>query len=115
MRVVLHKQQREQDYIGQWIDDCCEVDSAAFEKHEYLHLSYRNWCQVNGVEPRAKNAFSLGLTSKGFVAGRQSVGGKQARGFIGLRLTVEAIKEVRQLNLKKSVDGLIEVMDDMLN
>ncbi len=92
LQLKLKKQQNDLDYLGQWIEDCCEEDTGAFTKHEDLYPSYLNWCKTNGVEPRAKIAFSQGLTSKGFINCRQSVGGKRSRGFSGLKLTAEELQ-----------------------
>ncbi|MDF2235767.1 phage/plasmid primase, P4 family [Albimonas sp. CAU 1670] len=82
-----------QDLIGQWLDDCCLVDAgnaARFEPAADLFASWTEWCVANGEKPGALKVFGDQLEQRGYLATRRKVGGKQARGRIGLTLLKEA-------------------------
>ena len=60
-------QRLDQDYIQQFIDDCCEVDEGedSFTSIADLYQCYVNWCQ-GMLTPQKNRSFSLSLKGKGF-------------------------------------------------
>lgn len=94
------KEQRvSQDYIQQFLDDCCEVDGESFTSSKELYKVYKLWCdgELTAQKPRS---FSLSLQAKGigtdksyvnvqqsfFNGNGEGVTRKQARGYRGVRL-----------------------------
>ena len=78
---------RELDYVGVFIDECCELDPDAYVPYSDLYTAYATWCEENGVQPKHKRAFSLALGSKGFQEERKYVpGGNRKRCRIGIEL-----------------------------
>lgn len=90
----LKKAQRaELDHVQQWIDECCQTDDPnAFSSNETVNISYRTWCNDNGVTPKLKKGLTQSLNKKGFasnvgwIVNPSTNQGKTARGFVGLRV-----------------------------
>ena len=75
------------DNIAAWVEQACSVGGDGFTPHQSLYISYGNWCDESGVEPKKQKGFTQSLERKGYRAGRaRLVDGKQARGFYGLAL-----------------------------
>lgn len=74
------------DYIQQWLDECCKVDSTAWTSNSDLRASYESWCKAEGQNPKGAVQFSWALSKKGYKVGVKKVNpfGKQARGVEGL-------------------------------
>jgi len=77
----------EQDHIGHFVDDLCELDPAAFTATNALYTAYHSWCARHGDRPWARDAFRENLlehTAWGLADHRT----KGARGIKGIRLRV---------------------------
>lgn len=57
---------REQDRLGQWIDECCAVSPHAIGRTSALHQDYRRWAEGRSEQPMSLTAFSLALGERGF-------------------------------------------------
>lgn len=75
------------DNVSAWIEECCKKIDGQFYPGSNLYLSYETWCKANGIEPKKHKGFSVSLKHKGFIDTRDTVNGKQVRGFKGLQLT----------------------------
>jgi putative DNA primase/helicase len=87
-----------------FIEDCCVIgdyvatdgwDAAIFETTETMWMAWQNWCQENGVNPRAKNWMvrllneaPQGKDVKSAKSMRKD--GKQHNALLGVKLTDEA-------------------------
>lgn len=75
---------RELDYVGVFIDECCELDPDAFVPYSDLYTAYTEWAEENGVQPKQKRAFSLALNAKGIGEERKYIGLSQKRCRVGI-------------------------------
>lgn len=80
-------QRNTQDFIQQYLDECCEKDATAWIHSGALWENYRTWCEANGVPPKYQNAFSQAIVSKGFSLTRirEASDGKVKRVITGLK------------------------------
>ena len=76
----------EQDMIGQWLEDECEVGSHNYEVTGKLFSSWEKYQESNGEKPGTKKAFSQNLIRRGFQCGKKSIAGKSPRCYTGLSL-----------------------------
>ena len=74
----------EQDAVGQWLEDRCDRDTAAFERSSDLHRDFVRWCERQSLPTRSNMALSAALVSAGLRKDSTAVG----RVFRGLRLKV---------------------------
>lgn len=75
----------EMDIIGQWVEDCCEVDVNAKISSKLLLKNFNDWALSQGERHRSMRYLKPALENRGFY--RQStVGGKF---YVGLRLKEE--------------------------
>ena len=58
----------EMDTTGQWLDECCEVDSSAETSAQRLYGSYKGWCERNGHYPFSSKRLGMTLRERGFVS-----------------------------------------------
>lgn len=66
------RQRHEQDFIQQFIDDCCVAVPEEFVSFSDIYEAYQAWC--SGLLTAQKHrSFSLALSSKGFDSGRRYV------------------------------------------
>lgn len=72
----------DQDLIGQWLDERCIREAAAFERSSDLHRNYSGWCEGQGLHPKSNVALSAHLVSAGFLKKATMVG----KVFQGLKL-----------------------------
>jgi putative DNA primase/helicase len=84
-RITKVKHRESLDNVRIWIDECCHT-GAGFTGHSLLYLSYEKFCKDNGIEPKRKTGFSQSLIMKGFTDGRETIEGRQLRGFTGIML-----------------------------
>jgi putative DNA primase/helicase len=78
-------QRGDQDYIKQWIDDCCTLDVTCWAQSTVLMRSYLAWCETNNVHPRGAADLADTLVRRfECVAKRQA--GTGLRGFKGIEL-----------------------------
>jgi putative DNA primase/helicase len=72
----------DQDTIGQWLDECCVMETTAWTATSALIASYNGWAGTRGLFATWMNKFVEDLTIRGFVRHRHNDG----NGFLGLRL-----------------------------
>lgn len=70
------------NWLGQFLDDCCERDASFVEKSGELYQAYRAYCLQNGEFTRSTTDFYAALDKAGFRRFRKSTGVK----VYGLRL-----------------------------
>ena len=78
--------QSEQDVIGTFLDECCEIveDNAAYTLMRDLYPVYQEWCKQSGEPMLKKQGFGDRLTERGFPPER-GTGNKPIRRRIILR------------------------------
>jgi putative DNA primase/helicase len=74
-----------EDAIAAWIEDCADIDYAAWHKDTELFESWAGWTQRNGEYAGKRRAFLDRLDSR---PGIESKRKGQGRGFVGLRLRI---------------------------
>ena len=70
------------DWLGHFIMDCCDMDDSYEEKSGELYQQYRAYCIQNGEYTRSTTDFYGSLEKIGFTKRRN----KNGRGVMGLRL-----------------------------
>jgi P4 family phage/plasmid primase-like protien len=58
--------QEEQDLIGTWLSECCNLSLSNESSSTELYANYKNWCLENGLKPNSNVAFSRRLSERGF-------------------------------------------------
>lgn len=105
---------QEQDYIGEWIADCCiEVDSSKYTIGQELFHNYDEWCNSHNESRLTARTLYKKLEEKGFVKVRQGEGNV----IYGLWLKVEhddsgikkitANKMFEKINNKKKMRNVV--------
>lgn len=77
----------EMDVLGDFLDDCCHIQSTAQVTVKELYGAYTSWCACNGERPLAKRGFGLRLQERGFTPVRLGAAGTRA--WCGLGLQIE--------------------------
>ena len=74
----------EQDVVGEFLDECCEVDRTAAPRTtaSELYRRYTAWAEDSSAEPISQKAFGTALTERGFE--RRKVGGRRV--YVGVQL-----------------------------
>lgn len=62
------------NWLGHFIDECCDVDSANTEKSGELYQQYRAYCQQTGEYPRSTTDFASALEKAGFEKHKTNAG-----------------------------------------
>jgi len=89
---LTEQQRNAQDSVGLWIEECCELKKGEWTENNKVRISYENWCQENGYEPKKAKGFAQSLTAHNLEVGvrkwiHQAVGSKiYMRGVQGLKL-----------------------------
>ena len=73
----------EQDTVGAWLQDCCDVGQGGWTASADLFKSWSAWCQDAGMHAKSMKRLAGDLARKGIVAERKMHG----RGFANVRLT----------------------------
>lgn len=95
----VRQQRTAQDYIQQFLDDCCVIKEDEFVSSKDLYESYKRWC-AGELTPQKSRSFSLSLQAKGITPGRKYimtsqmymnldgdvVNTRQTRGYYGVML-----------------------------
>lgn len=79
----------EEDHVGRWFDECCEVVAGGEEYMNALYLSYQVWCAREGIDkPLESNWLGRELTPRGIVQSdkRPVVSGRRMRVRVGAQL-----------------------------
>jgi putative DNA primase/helicase len=75
---------RDQDTLGQWLDDCTRDDGPrAFALTADLFASWKEWCEGSNLKPGSQQALSEALSARGYVKKRDNTG---RRGFLNLAI-----------------------------
>jgi putative DNA primase/helicase len=74
----------EQDTVGAWLEDCCEVGQGGWTASADLFRSWSQWCQDAGMHAKSMKRLAGDLARKGIVAERRRMG----RGFANVRVTL---------------------------
>ena len=74
----------EMDALAEFLNDCCQVDSASKTTSKDIYAAYSTWCEDNGEDPLKQRSFALRLKEKGFKQIR--IGASGTRGWRDLRL-----------------------------
>jgi putative DNA primase/helicase len=62
----LTSQQRSaQDSVGLWLAECCEIKEGEWSENTKVRVSYENWCEANGYEPKKAKSLNQSLTAHG--------------------------------------------------
>ncbi|MGZ8945369.1 MAG: phage/plasmid primase, P4 family [Methylococcaceae bacterium] len=63
---------RDQDIVGKWLDEYCELRPNHEETNTTLYTSYKNWTDVNGHRPVASAVLGRKLSERGFMSRRSN-------------------------------------------
>lgn len=76
---------KELDYVQQWLDACCVINPTGWITNQNMYYSYKEWCDGNGVRPKAIESLCQILSKKGFKTGvqRRTGNGQRQRGVEG--------------------------------
>jgi len=90
----------EQDILGDFIEDCCVLNSIASIPKSELKEKYHRWCQDNSVEPVTQRTFKSRLVERGIGEGR--VGKTRLWKGIGLITDIDNVLSPLSLESDKS-------------
>lgn len=62
------------DWLGQFIDECCEVDPSYTEKSGEVYQAYRAYCMTNGEYIRSTSDFYNAMDKAGFTKRKTNKG-----------------------------------------
>ena len=82
VRDAIEAYREENDWLGHFITECCEVDASYTEKSGELYQKYREFAAQNGEFTRQNGDFNAALENAGFVKRKTNKGAF----FYGLRL-----------------------------
>jgi len=91
--------QNDMDSIGQWLDECCNVNPKFKCSTDNLYNSYKEYCTRNELNYKSKTAFGTDLGNRGFQKYREG----NDRGRIGVDLKGESGNEAKN-EAKKQID-----------
>ncbi|MRJ47098.1 phage/plasmid primase, P4 family [Fundicoccus ignavus] len=74
VREAIEEYRESNDWMGQFLNDCCELDNAFVEKSGQVYDEYRAFCFRTGEFTRSSTDFYAALASEGFVRRRRSDG-----------------------------------------
>ena len=84
---VTKSQRDAQDFVQQWLSECCVEDAEAWTPNEIVIANYTQWCEGNNVTPKKAKALAQSLQMKGFTTGvAKWVSGKTQKGVSGLKI-----------------------------
>ena len=66
VKKAIAKYQSDNDWFGQFLEECCEVDKTYKEKSGELYKQYRNHCAETGEFVRSTSDFYVALENEGF-------------------------------------------------
>ena len=62
----------DQDLIGAWLADCCQVTNQCEGLSTTLYTSYKFWCDTNGLMKSSNRVFGRRLAERGFTSRRSN-------------------------------------------
>ena len=66
MKGAIQKYKDNNDWLTQFLDECCEVDGSYTKKSGELYNAYRSYCTQVGEYTRSTTDFYVALESAGF-------------------------------------------------
>lgn len=81
---AIAKYRSDNDWLGEFLDECCETGPSFNQASGELYQEYRNYCQARGEFARSTTDFYAALEAAGFEKKRS----KSVRCIVGLRLKV---------------------------
>jgi putative DNA primase/helicase len=103
---VTKSQRDAQDFVQQWISECCVADNESWTPNEVVIASYTQWCEGNSVTPKKAKSLAQSLQMKGFTTGAlKRTGGKVQKGVSGLKIPVTL------WSVDEKCNGLMNVTD----
>ncbi|MDP1664580.1 MAG: phage/plasmid primase, P4 family [Methylobacter sp.] len=60
--------QEEQDLIGNWLSECCDISPMNEASSSDIYANYKNWCIDNGLRPSSSVVLGRRLEERGFPA-----------------------------------------------
>ena len=72
----------EQDIVGAWLQDCCQVGQGGWTSSKDLFSSWEAWCEAGGLHAKSMKRLSGDLARRGILPERKKFG----RGFGGVTL-----------------------------
>lgn len=90
VRDAIESYRADNDWLGHFIEECCELDDTFQEKSGELYQAYRAYCSRNGEYVRSTTDFYNALDSVG-VERKKTMNGVMAR---GIRLSLENTEDV---------------------
>ena len=88
VRAATDEYRQAEDAFAAWLDECTELDPAAFTPTARLRESYAEWARRNGSEELTSNAITERLMRRP-IPGLALTRSKRARGWLGIRLVGE--------------------------
>lgn len=74
VKEAIDKYRESNDWLGQFIEERCEVDRMNFEKSGELYQQYRFYCMSNGEYVRSTSDFYVALDRAGFIRRKTNKG-----------------------------------------
>jgi len=78
----------DEDVLGEFIDECCELGNQCRESFADLYASYGEWCETNRERPLTKRKFGSRLAERG-LPDERGTGGRKMRCGIAIRANSE--------------------------
>jgi putative DNA primase/helicase len=72
----------DEDIVGQWLDDCCQLDPGARCQSRRLYSSFKAWAEAHGEAPGSARSLGDALRMRGFEPAKV----ERHRGWKGLTL-----------------------------
>lgn len=72
VRAYTDEYRSEQDALGEWLGDDCQLDSRHWTATSDLRSAYETWCEQNGEKPLGTTAFGNALRSRGLETEKRS-------------------------------------------
>ena len=86
VKAAIDGYREDNDWLSQYLTECCEVGEAFVQKSGELYSDYRSYCARNNLYTRSTTDFYSALENAGFSRARKNNG----RFVVGLRLKTEA-------------------------
>ncbi|TAM06383.1 MAG: toprim domain-containing protein [Paraburkholderia sp.] len=84
IKSATNEYQREEDVIGQWLDDCCAVGPGQSSRARELYLKYRAWAEEGGYRPLSEVKFNKNLVERRGISSEKDRTGKCYKGVSAL-------------------------------
>ena len=74
VKAAIGSYREDNDWMGTFLSECCEIDKSYTEKSGDLYQEYRNYCAQNGEFTRSTTDFYTALEQAGFSRKRAKTG-----------------------------------------